>query len=182
MKPNFKKTNTKDSWLKTPVLVGGYQSWLTDSGSLTLKLQARHSSFFVQPISMRYTKPSTDELRLLDLKSEQEALVRKVVLVSNNQPLIFAHSVLPRSSLRGEWCGLSHLGNQSLGATLFANPKVKRTPLTFKKLSRSHPLFLEAAKYSALAPAFLWARRSVFSLHCARILVTEVFLPSIVEK
>lgn len=182
MKVNFNKVNLREAWLKKPILAGRYEPWLIDRGSLTLKLQQRHSNFLVQPVHMQYTKPLNDEKKLLHLKNDQRALVRKVVLISHSQPVVFAHSVLPRSSLRGEWCGLSHLGNQSLGASLFANPKVKRTPLTFKKLSHSHPLFLEAVKHIAYVPSFLWARRSVFSLHCANILVTEIFLPCIVEK
>jgi len=30
-------------------------------------------------------------------------------------------------------------------------------------------------------PAYLWARRSVFSLNCASIIVIEVFLPDLIK-
>lgn len=169
-------------WLKKPILAGGYQRWLVDDGSLTLRLQQRHANFLVKPLSMRYTKPLKDERPFLQLKLGQKALVREVLLISNDQPVVFAHSVLSTQSLYGEWSSFSRLGSQSLGAALFANPKVKRTPLSYKKLSQQHMLYKQAAKQLSDAPRFLWARRSVFSLHCANILVTEVFLPTILEK
>lgn len=182
MQMNFKPVEKKQQWQKRPVLARGYQHWLIDNGSLTLRLQQRHSSFLVKPVSMHYTNPLQDESALLNLKSGQNALVREVVLMSNHQPVVFAHSVLSRDSLNGEWLGFSRLGNKSLGAALFASPKVKRTPLSFKKLSQRHMLYQQAVKHIEGTPSFLWARRSVFSLHCAKILVTEIFLPAILEK
>jgi chorismate--pyruvate lyase len=127
-------------------------------------------------------RPFYDEAKILNIKTYQAALIREVVLEGDGKPVVFAHSVLPRFSLRGAWSGLSHLGNKPLGAALFANPKVKRTPLTFKKLSRYHPLFQRATKHLVLQPEFLWARRSIFSLDCAKILVTEIFLPQLLIK
>lgn len=179
MKINFKSIAAKEIWLKKPVSAGDYHRWLIDSGSLTYRLQKRHSNFQVQPISMQYAKLFNDEKKLLSFKSVQKALIRRVVLASNLEPVVFAHSVIPRNSLRGEWYNLNHLGSEPLGAALFTNPKVKRTSLAFKKLSRSHPLYQEAIKHARKPASYLWARRSIFSLNCAKILVTEVFLPSI---
>ncbi len=127
-------------------------------------------------------KPLDDEARVLNIETYQTALTREVVLEGNGKPVVFAHSVLPRASLRGDWSGLSHLGNKPLGAALFANPKVKRTSLTYKKLSCHHPLYQRVAKHEAKLPDSLWARRSMFSLDCASILVTEIFLPQIFNK
>jgi len=101
------------------------------------------------------------------------------LLYGGQRPVVFAHSILPRKSLRGVWHGLGKLGNKPLGATLFANPRVKRTTLSYKKLSPNHTLYHHAVKYLTTKPASLWARRSVFSLNCATIMVTEVFLPNI---
>ncbi len=133
----------------------------------------------MQPLAMQFAKPILDEAALLHLSSDKTALVREVLLLGDGVPVVFAHSVLPRSSLRGLWRGLGKLGNRPLGATLFANPKVRRTPLSYKKLFSNHALYQHAVEYMDHKPAYLWARRSVFSLHCANIMVTEVFLPKI---
>jgi chorismate--pyruvate lyase len=90
--------------------------------------------------------------------------------------------VLPRASLRGAWHRFGKLGNKPLGAALFANQKVKRTPLEYKKLSACNPISMQVAEHLKTSPKALWARRSVFQLNCARILVTEVFLEELLKR
>lgn len=172
-------TYTRHNWLEKPVLSHAYQQWLLDKSSLTARLQRRYRQFAVKSLSVRYAKPAQDEANLLHLTDNDTALIREVLLFGDGHPVVFAHSVLPRTSLVGEWRGLGKLGNKPLGATLFANPKVKRTPLSYKKLSPNHALFQCAAQYLVERPTFLWARRSVFSLNCANIMVVEVFLPDL---
>lgn len=162
-----------------PPLSDPYKPWLIDNASLTMRLQCHYRDFYVQPLSVQYAKPIQDEAALLHVPINKIALIRDVLLFGKNMPVVFAHSVLPRKCLRGQWQDLGRLGNQPLGATLFANPKVKRTPLRYKKLSSNHVLYQQAVKYLASKPAYLWARRSIFSLNRANIMVTEVFLPSI---
>lgn len=170
---------SRKQWLKKPILCGAYRKWLIDNGSLTASLKARYAGFALRPILLKNVKAFTDESALLGLKANQHVLIREVLLMGNNQPVVFAHSVLPTTSLRGAWNGLGRLGNKPLGATLFANPKVKRTRLTYKKLPRHHPISMRLAVHMQMAPKAMWARRSVFSLNCAKILVTEVFLPQL---
>ena len=94
-------------------------------------------------------------------------------------PVIFAHSVVAPQHLRGAWHALQRLGNHPLGALLFAHPLVERAPLHYKALKPQHALYHRAAAVLDAAPGHLWARRSLFSLHGAPLLVTEVFLPDI---
>ncbi len=164
------------------MLSGVYRKWLIDNGSLTARLKACYTDFAVRPVLLKNAKAFTDESALLDLKANQHALIREVLLMGNNQPVVFAHSVLPRASLRGAWRSLGKLGNKPLGAALFANPKVKRTPLEYKKLSRHHPISMRVTGHVSTKQKVLWARRSVFQLNCARILVTEVFLEELLKR
>ena len=164
------------------MLSGATRPWLIDNGSLTARLQLRYSNFAVKPVAVKYVKPIQGEAALLLLPAHKTALIREVLLMGNNQPVVFAHSVLPRTSLRGAWHGLGRLGNKPLGATLFANPKVKRTPLEYKKLPRQHPISMRVAEHMLVAPKTLWARRSIFSLNCAKLMVTEVYLPELLTK
>ena len=181
MKLHIRLQHKKSSWLTKPFNSGNFRFWLIDNGSLTARLKARYTDFSVCPMGLKHAKALTDEPVLLGLKIYQHALIRDVVLMGNNQPVVLAHSVLPYASLRGAWRGLGKLGNKPLGAALFANSKVKRTPLEFKKLPRHHPISLWVAGQVANAPKVLWARRSVFQLNCARILVTEIFLEQLLQ-
>lgn len=158
-----------------------YRHWLKDQGSLTRKIQLRCNAFSVRRVRLSQGHASRDEAKLLGLQPRTRALLREVYLYCNEHPLVFAHSVLPLPGLRGPWRALSVLGNKPLGAALFANPMVKRTPLAFKKLSPRDDLFIRACAMLPFTPKNLWARRSIFNLKGSPILVTEVFLPDILE-
>ena len=155
--------------------------WLQDRGSLTRRIQERCSHFFVQPVFQSLCRVYGDELDILQLRPCEWAMVREVYLYCDQKPVVFAHSVVARKNLRGAWRGLSGLGNKSLGTVLFTNPKIKRTPLVFKKIGRGHFLYERACRRLSTKPPVLWARRSLFTLHGQSILVTEVFLPGILD-
>lgn len=118
---------------------------------------------------------------LLGMRSHERALLREVCLMCDGKPVVFAHSVLPRRSLRGAWRGLGRLGRRPLGEALFANPAVVRTPLAYRKLLPGHALYQRAIAVLKSRPPCLWARRSVFMLDGVTIMVTEVFLPEVLE-
>jgi chorismate--pyruvate lyase len=108
------------------------------------------------------------------------AYSREVFLVADGVPVVFAHSTCAAQHLRGPWSALAGLGNRPLGAMLFTHPLVRRRSLHFKLLRRQHALFQQALP-SAEPSAVLWARRSIFELHHVPLLVTEVFLPAILN-
>lgn len=126
-------------------------------------------------------KPLPDEAVAVGLAAGQLALARDVLLCCGAQPVIFAHSVLPRRSLVGHWAKLDRLGDRSLGAVLFADPQTWRGSLQFRRLDARHLLYRQAVGGSLQPPPSLWARRSLLMLARRRILVTEVFLPEVFE-
>ena len=135
----------------------------------------------MRQVRQRSTRTGSAGGGLESLKPRARALLREVYLYCGETPVVYAFSVLPLASLHGAWQGLGRLGNKPLGDTLFGDPRVRRAPLRFKKLNRRHELHRRASRLLPLAPAHLWARRSMFLLHRRPILVTEVFLPDILE-
>ncbi|MEW6677919.1 MAG: chorismate lyase [Pseudomonadota bacterium] len=158
-----------------------YRPWLQVKGSLTHALMARCQAFNVVRLSQRSAPAHLDEERLMGLPHGRQATIREVLLRCGENPLVFAHSVIPRAGLRGPWIGLSGLGNRPLGAALFSDPVIQRHPLEFTDLDRRHPLYRKAAAHLDAAPATLWARRCRFTRDGHSILVTEVFLPVVLE-
>jgi len=169
------------AWLTTALASGPWQTWLTDHGSLTRRLQAACPAFRVQRTQQTHARPHYDEIAALGLHARQRALIREVLLCCGATPLVFAHTAIPLHALIGPWAGLAHLGNRPLGAALFANPRIARHPLECRRLDARHPLYRHAARHLNAPPARLWARRSRFTLHGYSILVTEVFLPAILN-
>ncbi len=175
-------TLNRQRWIRKPISSDAYHPWLISPDSLTARLKQRYIDFKVRPLSVTSAKAGLDEMQLLTIKRDVQPIIREVLLYGGQHAVVFAHSILPKKSLRGEWCRLGKLGNKPLGEALFANPRVTRTPLMYKKLTPQHALYKKAVAHVSQAPDNLWARRSVFRLQCNTILVTEVFLPTLVNQ
>lgn len=167
-------------WLPLPFRAPrALRSWLADRGSLTQRLKVHHDDFRVIPVARGFTPPFLDEVQSIDLRPTTHAYVRDVLLMGGGRARVFAHSVLPRASLRGGWCGITRLGTRPLGEALFSDPRIRRLGLTSRRLDARHPLYRAARCHTGLTAKYLWARRSVFCLYGHPLLVTEVFLPAI---
>lgn len=169
------------NWHQATHGMGPWRSWLTDHGSLTQLLRARFPDFNVLRLRQAVAQPYFDEASSLGLRAGEVALVREVLLRSGTTPLVYAHTVIPRACLKGPWHRLAGLGNRSLGGTLFADPRVQRFPLAFLCLDQRHPLYRAALPHLASPARALWARRSQFGLAGRRLMVTEVFLPTVLQ-
>lgn len=171
------------AWRPAPLSISPRaRGWLQNRGSLTQLIQRRCcEKFSVEQVFQSLAAACGDELIITKVRRKELALVREVYLYCGSTPVVFAHSVVARKDLRGAWRVLAGLGNKSLGTVLFTNPVIRRTPLRFRKLNAAHPLYRRACRKLGEKPPALWARRSLFSLSGQSILVTEVFLPSILE-
>ena len=165
-------------WLTSAWQAGAWRHWLTDRGSLTRRLQQACPGFRVSRLKQSLDQPNLDECALLGLFPGRMAMVREVLLLNAEIPLVYAHSVIPLAGLAGPWAGLAGLGNRPLGAALFTNPRIQRQALEYQHLDRRHSLYRAAARHLSQPPRTLWARRSLFALQKYPILVTEVFLPA----
>lgn len=168
-------------WCHPPPAAAAYRHWLRDRGSLTGRIQQRCPAFSVKVVFQGLRRADRDERFLFPQAGRRMMLVREVYLYCRRTPVVFAHSVLDPSDLRGTWRRLTGLGARPLGAALFADPRIKRYPLRQKKLHPHHELHRRACTALPYDPGALWARRSLFALHKSPILVTEVFLPGILN-
>lgn len=157
-----------------PRLPAGLRAWLLDSGSLTAHLQ-RRGNFRVQVLHHGPAQISRDERDLLGLHARQCAIVREVLLCVNDEPRVYARSVLPHATLQGRHRYLRRFGARSLGAHLFGNRRAKRDP--FQLCHWPGGALPAPAGLAGDAPS-LWARRSRFWLDGRPLLVAEVFLPA----
>ncbi len=168
-------------WRASAWAAGAWRHWLTDRGSLTLRLQHFCPRFRVERLMQAIDRPNRDECAAVGLFPGRNAVIREVLLKEAETPLVFAHSVIPFDGLIGPWAGLAGLGNRPLGAALFSDPRIGRHALEFKRVDRRHALYREASRHVPALPRTLWARRSRFTLEGHPILVTEVFLPATLQ-
>lgn len=153
-------------------------SWLKDSGSLTARLlDISQKDFRVEILFQGLATTRLDERRLLNLKSTDAVLVREVILHGKNQPWVFARSLLPLSSLTGQLRQLRKASRKPLGAFLFKQPKLKRSPMLVAEFKPSTGII--PTRYQNNKS--LWGRSSVFYVDQKPLLVSEVFLPDFIQ-
>jgi chorismate--pyruvate lyase len=151
--------------------------WLLAEGSLTQHLiAASQGEFRVERIAQHWARPTLSEARLLNIDPSQWALVREVILWGRNAPWVYARSVIPARSLRGDLRRLRQLRNTSLGALLFKYPQLQRTPFELARV--------DAAQMPARlrGKSVLWGRRSRFSIDGHSLIVGEIFLDAFVNS
>jgi chorismate--pyruvate lyase len=149
---------------------------LLDPASLTRRLQQVCGRFRVQVYRRGWARPSLDEARALDLRAGAWAFVREVHLFCDEQPCVFARTVIPRTTLQGKYRRLTRLGNRSLGAVLFADKTLCRSDLEIAVIGERQALFTPATVLSSVKPGKIWGRRSLFHLSNRPLLLSEIFL------
>jgi len=169
-------------WSPLPCAAGRYRPWLRDRGSLTRRIELRAPNLKVQVLFQGIRRLHRDE-RFLTCGNAYavSTLARDVLLVCGNTPVVYAHSVIRPGSRGAARRLLQGMGSRPLGAALFADPRIRRRPLHQKKLGRGHELYRHAAVMLKRPITTLWARRSLFVVGNSPILVTEVFLPEVLE-
>ena len=155
--------------------------WLTAGGSLTAKLIDHSAAFRVQRLHQRLALCLPDEARSIGLLHPGRVWEREVLLRCDERPVVFAHTVVPLSATASDWPLFNALGERSLGSTLFGDPQVRRGELEYARIRAGHPLMRRARLALGDAPehAILYARRCLYRRHRGTLLVTEVFLPSV---
>jgi chorismate--pyruvate lyase len=154
--------------------------WLTDAGSMTRKLKARSNVFGVRHLAQKIGLCDKEECSVLGVPLRSRRIQREVVLLCDDQPVIYGYTSVVSAAMRRDWPFVPALGNVPLGAKLFTDRRVMRQPFQYTRLHPMHPLMQRAAKALDIS-AFttpLYARRSVFTRQQGVMLVTEIFLPA----
>ncbi|MBK8676359.1 MAG: chorismate lyase [Cellvibrionales bacterium] len=153
--------------------------WLHDRSSLTRRLQTlSNNQFSVTVLKQRWEKPRRAEAQLLNLPLHEVALIREVILHGNSTPWVYARSILPLRTLNGSLRFLRHWDNRPLGALLFRNPRIQREqPIVQQIACDTLPIALQ----TTAMPSKPWGRSSVFRHGTHGLLVSETFLPALVD-
>jgi chorismate--pyruvate lyase len=177
-------------WLAHPEGVradAAMRDWLTTPGSLTARLIAHSRQFRVQKLRQAPNLCLADEAAAIGLDRPRRVWEREVLLRCDGVPVVYGHTVVPTSASAHDWPLFSALGERSLGTTLFYDPLVKRGPLEFARIRPGHPLL--ARVHAALgregqglrSDTVHFARRCVYRRRQGLLLVTEVFLPAVLN-
>lgn len=136
-------------------------SWLSESGPITNRIKLSQE-FELELLNDEIDEISKEEELFLNSFSETFR-VRRVILLGNNTPVVYAKSVIPSSTIENGLSSLGKIGNAPLGDILF-------TPGVFTKLEMVCASFLSEEKN------VYWGRKIKYSVNSEPISVMEVFL------
>ena len=157
--------------------------WLADPLSLTSKLEKRSLHFHVRLLHQGTAKSRPDECKILGLRLRTPVWERQVLLCCGEKPVVFARTAVSRNKAFADWPYIRTLGQRPLGKWLFADHEVIREAFQFAELPPACPDAGTVCRFlgEKKAGSTIYARRSLFRRRRGRLLVTEFFLPPIMQ-
>ncbi|MDN4503005.1 chorismate lyase [Alteromonadaceae bacterium BrNp21-10] len=149
------------------------KNWLLDTSSLTERLQSCSRQFSVKVLGQGIAPTQSAERQLIDLQDDQP-IVREVLLQGNQQPWVYARTLMPKALCEDGVNRLADLGDKPLGKVIFNDSRFVRQPFEiccFQGASALHQAL------SLPHEQVLWGRRSVFTYQQYKMTVAEIFLP-----
>jgi len=156
------------------------QSWTYEPGSLTQRLRDYYGDAIgVKVLLQQWTTPFLSERRLLKLHENKYSLIREVLLHADGKPLILARTVIPAKTVKVTKSNLAHLGSRPLGEVIFSYPKLERIEMDVTLIDL--PTWTRPAIDEANIDQPIWGRRTVYAIAHQQMLVSEFFLPGVLE-
>ena len=147
-----------------------WRQWLFDQGSLTVRLSQLGAGQFSVRVCAQGTGPATRvERQALGIRGREPVWYREVQLLLDEQPVVFARTAAPLSTLKSRAMPLRQLGNRSLGAYLFSRRDLQRSEVHALRCARN-------------ADGLHWCRHSVFRLFNKPLMVTEAFTAELEQR
>ncbi|MAI42725.1 MAG: hypothetical protein CMP95_09715 [Gammaproteobacteria bacterium] len=136
-------------------------SWLLEEGSITKRISSK-AAFRLQILFDSLGLADEDEYTFLDL-DESPIRIREVSLYGDEEPLVFARSVIPELTSRKGSPSLGTIGSSPLGDLLFQSD-------VFIQTNRWFAPFHNAQK------KVVWGRLTRYEVEAYPLIVMEVFL------
>ncbi|MGF1680880.1 chorismate lyase [Photobacterium minamisatsumaniensis] len=136
--------------------------WLLELDSLSRRFERHCTQFTVSLIEQVKIEPEQLQPDERALIGDSACLLRKVVLLGDGQPWVFARTLIPVTTLTGQEQDLAQLGEMPLGFRIFTDRTARRDALVVANVSTG--------------PDPLWARRSRLWINDKPMLVAELFL------
>ncbi len=135
-------------------------SWLNEPGSITSRIKS-FSDF-----KLKLLKDGPGEVDIIEddliVSNYEKNNIREVILFSDEEPLIYAKSIIPLETIR---LGLGILGNlkeNPLGDILFSNPEIKKKYMLYAKFQSNKEIF--------------YGRKGIYTVKGYPFSVCEIFL------
>ena len=155
-------------------------SWIYEAGSITQRLRDYYgSSVRVQVLNNQWQRAFISESSLLKTPIGKYTLTREVLLYADEIPLVLARTIIPSRTISSAHQNLSHLGNRPLGEVIFSYPALERLALEITQVPCTS--WKPSVQQMAGVTQTIWGRRTIYAIHHHPLLVSEFFLPAILN-
>jgi len=155
-------------------------SWIYEAGSITQRLRNYYGPRVrVQVLKNHWQRAFISESKLLKTHPEKYILTREVLLYADDIPLVLARTIIPERTIGSAQQNLSHLGNRPLGEVIFSYPRLERLALEITQVASSS--WKPSVQHLTQVDQEIWGRRTIYAIHHHPLLVSEFFLPEILN-
>ena len=102
-----------------------------------------------------------------------------MLLHADGKPLILARTIIPAKTIKVAKSNLAHLGSRPLGEVIFSYPKLERIEMDVTLIDP--PTWTQPAIAEGHIDQPIWGRRTVYAIAQRQMLVSEFFLPGVLE-
>lgn len=136
------------------------KSWLLEQGPITKRIKSI-AEFRLELIQDEFSDATDDEILFLKIDSE-EIRIREVILFGNENPMVFARTIIPDTTIEKGLKELGKIGNKPLGDILFEKDIFSKEDIVFASFKDKESLF--------------WGRKIKYTVKDQPFSVMEVFL------
>ena len=136
------------------------KSWLLEQGPITKRIKSM-KEFRLELIQDELSDVNEDEILFLNIHTK-EIRVREVILYGNENPMVFARTIIPIATIEKGLKELGTLGNKPLGDILFEKDIFSKNDIVFATFYDGKSLF--------------WGRKIKYTVKDQPFSVMEVFL------
>ena len=136
------------------------KSWLLEQGPITKRIKSI-AEFRLELIQDELSDATDDEILFLKIDSE-EIRIREVILFGNENPMVFARTIIPNTTIEKGLRELGKIGNKPLGDILFEKDIFSKEDIVFATFKDEESLF--------------WGRKIKYTVKDQPFSVMEVFL------
>lgn len=156
------------------------RAWLLYPDSLTeqLKKECKHQKkkmhIVVLEEHLEFIPDLAFETKIFDCRL---AYARHIQIYSDSTLLMYAKSLMPKNDNVMRKRQFRGLGEKPLGEILFAMSGIIRSAFELSKIPANFTEYKLTHNNEQLSPAYIWARRSIFSNPLPFLCLTEYFAP-----
>ena len=136
------------------------KSWLLEDGAITKRIKLNYE-FRLELIKDEISFVQETDKAFLDTKSG-EIKVREVILYADEEPIVFAQTLIPNTTIKNGLSELGNIGNKPLGDILFEKDIFTKSDQVFAEFVFKNNSF--------------WGRKIKYTVKDEPFSVLEVFL------